>query len=51
MPPQSLTDLQDRLDLIIRLPNCNWWVLELREEGALFTTLQVVEEFLLAQGK
>jgi sugar phosphate isomerase/epimerase len=51
MPPQSLTDLQDRLDLIVRLPNCKWWVLELREEGALFTTLQVVEEFLLAQGK
>jgi len=26
-------------------------VLELREEAPLFTTLQVVEEFLVAQGK
>jgi sugar phosphate isomerase/epimerase len=51
VPPQSLTDLQDRLDLIFRLPLCNWWVLELREEAPLFTTLQVVEEFLVAQGK
>jgi hypothetical protein len=43
--------LQDRLDLLFRLPLCNWWVLELREEAPLFTTLQVVEEFLVAQGK
>jgi sugar phosphate isomerase/epimerase len=50
MPPQSLTDLEERLDLLMRLPLCNWWVLELREEAALFPTLQVVQEFLGAQG-
>jgi sugar phosphate isomerase/epimerase len=50
LPPQSLADLQDRLDLLRHLPLCNWWVLELREEAALFTTLQVVQEFLEAQG-
>ena len=36
MPPQSLADLQDRLDLLMRLPLCNWWVLELREETCTF---------------
>jgi hypothetical protein len=49
MPPQSLADLQDRLDLLMRLPLCNWWVLELREESALFPTLEVVKEFLGSQ--
>jgi len=29
----------------------HWLVLHLREEAALFTTLQVVEEFLVTQGK
>ncbi len=49
MPPQSLADLQDRLDLLMRLPLCNWWVLELREEAALFPTLNVVKEYLGGQ--
>jgi hypothetical protein len=49
-PPQSLADLQDRLDLLLGLPLCNWWVLELREETALFLTLRVVQEFLGLQG-
>jgi sugar phosphate isomerase/epimerase len=50
MPPQSLTDLQERLDLLRRLPLCTWWVLELREEGPLLPTLHVVREYLEAQG-
>jgi hypothetical protein len=50
LPPRSLADLEDRLDLLLGLPLCRWWVLELREEAALFRTLQVVQEFLGAQG-
>ena len=46
LPPQSLADLQDRLDLLVDLPLCNWWVLELREEASLLPTLQVVREHL-----
>jgi hypothetical protein len=45
-PPRSLTDLQDRLDLLRRLPLCHWWVLELRDEAALFATLRVVRQYL-----
>jgi hypothetical protein len=51
MPPQSLADLRDRLDLLKRLPLCTWWVLELREEGPLLPTLQVVREYLEVQGQ
>ncbi|MFZ5449008.1 MAG: TIM barrel protein [Thermodesulfobacteriota bacterium] len=50
LPPQSLADLQDRLELLLGLPLCNWWVLELREEATLLPTLQVVQEFLNSQG-
>lgn len=44
-PPQRLEDLRDRLALLRQLPNCDWWVLELREEGALMKTLGVVRKF------
>lgn len=46
LPPQSLADLQDRLDLLLSLPLCSWWVLELRDETGLLLTLEVVQEFL-----
>lgn len=49
LPPHSLADLQERLDLLLRLPLCHWWVLELREESALLSTLQVVQEFFRSQ--
>ncbi|NLI81865.1 MAG: TIM barrel protein [Deltaproteobacteria bacterium] len=42
--PQSLDEIGERLHLLSCLP-CDWWVLELREEEALFSTLQVVREF------
>lgn len=45
LPPSSLEDLRDRLGLLSCVA-CNWWVLELREEGALQTTLKIVKEFL-----
>jgi sugar phosphate isomerase/epimerase len=51
MPPETLADLQDRLDLLRRLPLCDWWVLELREAAALLSTLAVVQEYLGTQGE
>jgi sugar phosphate isomerase/epimerase len=45
-PPYVVADLSDRLRLLRRLPLCDWWVLELREEGPLLQTLEVVREFL-----
>lgn len=45
LPPPSLDDISDRLGLLSCLA-CDWWVLELREEEALRSTLKVVKEFL-----
>ena len=45
LPPEELNDLMDRLWLLSCLP-CDWWVLELREETALLSTLRVVREFM-----
>jgi sugar phosphate isomerase/epimerase len=44
-PPQRLDDIRDRLQILTSLP-CNWWVLELREQGALLTTLEMVRDYL-----
>jgi Xylose isomerase-like TIM barrel len=44
--PARSSDLEDRLLLLQRLPLCDWWVLELREEPALLQTLYCVREFL-----
>ncbi len=49
MPPRTLSDLKDRLEMVSRLPLCNWWVLELREKEPLLMTLGVVREFLSLQ--
>lgn len=46
VPPSHVNDVRDRLSLLCCLPCCDWWVLELREEKALFETLKVVREFL-----
>jgi len=45
LPPQTVADLADRLNLLLRLPQCDWWVLELRERLPLLDTLQVVRAF------
>jgi sugar phosphate isomerase/epimerase len=42
--PRRLDDMLDRLQLLHGLP-CDWWVLELREETALLSTLEVVRQF------
>ena len=44
IPPRRLEDIRDRLNLLGSLPLCDWWVLELREEEALHTTLVVIKE-------
>lgn len=44
-PPAKLEDVLDRLQLVNSL-SCDWWVLELREEEALRSTLEVVQQFL-----
>lgn len=50
VPPQCLADIRDRLNLLGRLPLCDWWVLELREEQALRATLAIIREhFALLQ--
>jgi sugar phosphate isomerase/epimerase len=50
LPPRSLADIRDRLDLLGSLPLCDWWVLELREEPALQQTLAVIRDSF-AQGQ
>ncbi len=46
VPPQQLSDLEDRLRRLSKLPLCDWWVLELRAEEPLLQTLRVAREFL-----
>jgi sugar phosphate isomerase/epimerase len=45
IPPRCLEDIRDRLNLLGSLPLCDWWVLELREEAALLSTLDIIKEF------
>lgn len=44
--PETVSDIRERLQLLRRLPLCDWWLLELRDEQALVQTLDVVREFL-----
>lgn len=46
LPPRTVADIARRLELLLSLPACDWWVLELREEQALMKTLRVVRTFL-----
>jgi len=46
LPPLNEVDLEERLRLLSRLPRCDWWVLELREEAPLLQTLTLVRKFL-----
>lgn len=43
--PESLADIEHRLNVISALPLCDWWVLELREEKPLIRMLSVAREF------
>jgi sugar phosphate isomerase/epimerase len=44
--PMNIEDVAARLRLLLDLPLCDWWVLELRDEAALLKTLGVVRGFL-----
>ncbi len=46
IPPETVQDIEDRLRLLWGLPQCDWWVLELREESALLQTCDVVRAFM-----
>lgn len=45
LPPSNLGDMRERLEILDSLP-CDWWVLELRDEESLLTTLETVNDFL-----
>lgn len=45
-PPGTAAEIAPRLEMLRRLPSCDWWVLELREEQALLQTLRVVRAVL-----
>ncbi len=47
LPPRDLEDIRHRLNLLSSLPLCDWWVLELREEAALLTTLAVIKKYFV----
>lgn len=45
LPPATLDDIRERLDLLVTLP-CDWWVLELRNRNDLMATLRIVQSYL-----
>jgi sugar phosphate isomerase/epimerase len=45
-PPTTSLDLEKRLEILLELPHCNWWVLELRNETEFMQTLNCVNHFL-----
>jgi sugar phosphate isomerase/epimerase len=45
VPPDQLTDVRDRLD-ILGETRCDWWVLEVREINGLLQTKRIVDEYL-----
>jgi sugar phosphate isomerase/epimerase len=46
---RSIGDIEERLFILEQLYQCDWWVLELREETALLETLATVREFLASR--
>lgn len=45
-PPESVDDVADRLNLLRSLPACEWWVLELRDEPSVQSTLDIIRRYL-----
>lgn len=45
IPPRGLDDVADRIKILWRLPQCHWWVLELRDQKNLLATLGVMREY------
>ena len=48
IPPHDYSELDDRLRLLLGLPRCDWWVLELRDQEDLLQTLDCARGFLQA---
>lgn len=44
LAPDCVAHIEDRLQLLMSLALCDWWVLELREHNALTQTLGIVRE-------
>jgi len=45
LPPESLEDIEDRLDLLQGI-GCDWWVIEMREINRLMATKRVIDRYL-----
>ena len=50
VPPQSLKELADRLDLL-RDIGCPWWVIEMREINGLLATKRIIDSYLQQQAR
>lgn len=46
LPPSVPADVVDRLDMLWRLPDCNWWLLELRDQADLVQTRLVLDRYI-----
>lgn len=45
LPPEDLSDIQDRLDLLLNT-NCKWWVIEIMEVEGLLRTKKMIDGYL-----
>ncbi len=45
LPPEDLSDIRGRLDLLLNT-NCKWWVIEIREVEGLLKTKKMIDEYL-----
>ena len=45
IPPENLSNIQSRLDLLLKT-GCDWWVIEIREVEGLMKTKQMIDEYL-----
>ena len=45
IPPENLSDIEDRLDLLINTV-CDWWVIEVKEADGLLKTKEMIDEYL-----
>lgn len=46
VPPLKLSDISDRLDLLVKA-GCNWWTLEIREARGLIQTKKIIDQYLM----
>jgi hypothetical protein len=46
VPPQSLADIDGRLDILGTVPCCDWWVIELMNPAELLFTRDLLLNYL-----